>query len=233
MAPLDEFLSHAALEAGEGQADEWEDCVQLMTLHSAKGLEFPVVFLCGMEDGLFPHQRTMQDAGGLEEERRLCYVGMTRAERWLMLCHATRRLWRGKVRPAEPSPFLRDIASQLVMKWERMNSDDVIDVPKDMIRLTLDTIGVCGFGYRFNSFYREDFHPLIAALTRTLETTQKLRGIPGERLIKRQQLEQLNEDARYMNNLVDEIIAERRNTGGDRRPRQPDPGPVRVTAGRH
>jgi cytochrome P450/NADPH-cytochrome P450 reductase len=112
-------------------------------------------------------------------------------------------------------PMMTDIASQLVMKWERMNSDDVIDVPKDMIRLTLDTIGVCGFGYRFNSFYREDFHPFIAALTRTLETTQKLRGIPGEKLLKRQQIEQLHVDARYMNNLVDEIIAERRNTGGD------------------
>ena len=61
---------HAALEAGEGQGDAWEDCVQLMTLHSAKGLEFPVVFLCGMEDGLFPHQRSLQDPGGLEEERR-------------------------------------------------------------------------------------------------------------------------------------------------------------------
>ncbi|MEM6584937.1 MAG: cytochrome P450, partial [Pseudomonadota bacterium] len=107
-----------------------------------------------------------------------------------------------------------DIANQLVLKWERMNSDDVIDVPKDMIRLTLDTIGVCGFGYRFNSFYREDFHPFIEALNRTLDTTQKMRGIPGEKLMKRQQIEMLAKDARYMNNLVDEIIAERRHTGG-------------------
>ena len=72
MSPLDEFLSHAALEAGEGQADAWEDCVQLMTMHSAKGLEFPLVVLCGMEDGLFPHQRSIADPNGLEEERRLC-----------------------------------------------------------------------------------------------------------------------------------------------------------------
>ena len=106
-----------------------------------------------------------------------------------------------------------DIASQLMLKWERMNSDDVIDVPKDMIRLTLDTIGVCGFGYRFNSFYREDFHPFIEALNRTLDTTQKMRGIPGEKLMKRQQIEALAKDARYMNNLGDEIIAERRHTG--------------------
>ncbi len=75
MSPLAAFLSHAALEAGEGQADAWEDCVQLMTMHSAKGLEFPLVFICGMEDGLFPHQRSLNDPGGLEEERRLCYVG--------------------------------------------------------------------------------------------------------------------------------------------------------------
>ncbi|MEO0420201.1 MAG: cytochrome P450 [Pseudomonadota bacterium] len=111
-------------------------------------------------------------------------------------------------------PMMIDIAQQLMLKWERMNSDDVIDVPKDMIRLTLDTIGVCGFGYRFNSFYREDFHPFIAALNRTLDTTQKMRGIPGEKLMKRQQIEMLAKDAKYMNNLVDEIIAERRHTGG-------------------
>ncbi|WP_394729208.1 bifunctional cytochrome P450/NADPH--P450 reductase [Altererythrobacter sp. GH1-8] len=110
-------------------------------------------------------------------------------------------------------PMMTDIASQLMLKWERLNSDDVIDVPKDMIRLTLDTIGVCGFGYRFNSFYRQDFHPFIAALTRTLETTQKMRGLPGEKLLKRQQIEQLHRDAAYMNNLVDEIIRERRSVG--------------------
>src|SRR2546421_578224 len=79
LPPLEAFLAHAALESGEGQAQEWEDCVQMMTLHSAKGLEFPVVFLCGMEQGLFPHQRSLTALDGLEEERRLCYVGMTRA----------------------------------------------------------------------------------------------------------------------------------------------------------
>ncbi len=112
-------------------------------------------------------------------------------------------------------PMMQDIASQLMLKWERMNSDEVIDVPKDMIRLTLDTIGVCGFGYRFNSFYREDFHPFIAALTRTLETTQTMRGLPGEKLLKGERIKQLHRDAAYMNNLVDEIIAERRNQGGE------------------
>lgn len=110
-------------------------------------------------------------------------------------------------------PMMTDIASQLMLKWERLNSDDVIDVPMDMVRLTLDTIGVCGFGYRFNSFYREDFHPFIEALNRTLGTTQTMRGLPGEKLAKRQQIEQLKRDAAYMNNLVDEIVRERRQTG--------------------
>ncbi|WP_298335106.1 cytochrome P450 [uncultured Erythrobacter sp.] len=112
-------------------------------------------------------------------------------------------------------PMMQDIASQLMLKWERMNSDDVIDVPKDMIRLTLDTIGVCGFGYRFNSFYRDDFHPFIEALNRTLSTTQKMRGLPGEKLLKGEQIKQLHRDAAYMNRLVDEIIRERRNKGSD------------------
>ncbi|MGB5590729.1 MAG: 3'-5' exonuclease, partial [Gammaproteobacteria bacterium] len=114
MAPLDEFLSHAALEAGEGQADEWEDCVQLMTLHSAKGLEFPTVFLCGLEDGLFPHQRTLQDAGGLEEERRLCYVGMTRAMRQLYLTYAEQRRLFGSESFSLPSRFISEIPAEFI-----------------------------------------------------------------------------------------------------------------------
>ncbi len=112
-------------------------------------------------------------------------------------------------------PMMQDIASQLMLKWERTNSNDIIDVPKDMIRLTLDTIGVCGFGYRFNSFYREDFHPFIEALNRTLSTTQRMRGLPGEKLLKGEQIKQLHRDAAYMNDLVDKIIRERRNQGGD------------------
>lgn len=79
MSMLSAFLSHAALEAGEGQADEFTDAVQLMTLHSAKGLEFPLVFMVGVEEGMFPNQMSAEDAARLEEERRLCYVGMTRA----------------------------------------------------------------------------------------------------------------------------------------------------------
>ncbi len=114
MSELDAFLAHAALEAGEGQADAWEDCVQLMTMHSAKGLEFPLVVMCGMEDGLFPHQRSLNDADGLEEERRLCYVGITRARQALYLTHAEQRRLHGMDSYAVPSRFIREIPAELV-----------------------------------------------------------------------------------------------------------------------
>ncbi len=107
--PLSLFLANAALEAGEGQAAEWEDCVQLMSLHSAKGLEFPLVFLCGLEEGLFPHQRSLEEAGRLEEERRLCYVGMTRAMEQLYLCYAEIRRLYGKDNYTQASRFLSEI----------------------------------------------------------------------------------------------------------------------------
>ncbi|MHB8404957.1 MAG: DNA helicase II [Gammaproteobacteria bacterium] len=116
MTPLSAFLSHAALEAGEGQAQEWEDCVQLMTLHSAKGLEFPLVFICGLEDGLFPHERSSEDPEGLEEERRLCYVGMTRAKQELYLSYAESRRLHGMDKYGVPSRFLREIPPELVQE---------------------------------------------------------------------------------------------------------------------
>ena len=109
MEPLLAFLSHAALEAGEQQASQWDDCVQLMTLHSAKGLEFPVVFLCGLEEGLFPHQRSSDDPDKLEEERRLCYVGMTRAKRTLFITHAESRRLHGQEYYPSPSRFLAEL----------------------------------------------------------------------------------------------------------------------------
>jgi DNA helicase-2/ATP-dependent DNA helicase PcrA len=114
MTVLDEFLAHAALEAGEGQADAWEDCVQLMTMHSAKGLEFPLVFLCGMEDGLFPHQRSIADPNGLEEERRLCYVGITRAKETLYITYAEQRRLHGMDSFSQPSRFIGEIPEELV-----------------------------------------------------------------------------------------------------------------------
>jgi DNA helicase-2/ATP-dependent DNA helicase PcrA len=113
-SPLAAFLSHAALEAGDNQAGAGEDCVQLMTLHSAKGLEFPLVFLCGLEDGLFPHRRSLDDPGGLEEERRLCYVGATRAMRHLYLTYAEQRRLHGADSFGQPSRFIREIPDELV-----------------------------------------------------------------------------------------------------------------------
>ena len=108
------FLSHAALEAGEAQADRFEDGVQLMTLHSAKGLEFPVVFIVGVEENLFPHSMSAEDPDRLEEERRLCYVGMTRAMHHLHLCHAESRRFRGSEDYPYPSRFLREIPAELI-----------------------------------------------------------------------------------------------------------------------
>ncbi len=112
--PLSSFLSHAALEAGEGQAQGWEDCVQLMTLHSAKGLEFDTVFLCGLEEGLFPHKRSVEEPGRLEEERRLCYVGITRARKQLFITHAENRRLFGSESFSVPSRFIREIPAELV-----------------------------------------------------------------------------------------------------------------------
>ena len=108
------FLAHAALESGEGQAEEWEDCVQMMTLHTAKGLEFPLVFLSGMEDGLFPHQRSIDDLDGLEEERRLCYVGITRAMKQLYITYAEQRRLHGMDSFGTPSRFIAETARGLV-----------------------------------------------------------------------------------------------------------------------
>jgi DNA helicase-2/ATP-dependent DNA helicase PcrA len=112
--PLDAFLAEAALEAGERQANEWDDCIQLMTLHSAKGLEFKQVFMCGMEEGLFPHRLSVEEPGRLEEERRLCYVGMTRAMEQLTLSYAEKRRLYGEEHYAKPSRFLKEIPAELL-----------------------------------------------------------------------------------------------------------------------
>jgi DNA helicase-2/ATP-dependent DNA helicase PcrA len=114
ISPLNEFLSHAALESGEGQGDAWDDCVQLMTMHSAKGLEFPLVFMSGMEDGLFPHQRSISDPNGLEEERRLCYVGITRTMQTLYISYAEQRRLHGMDKYSQPSRFIAEIPGEFV-----------------------------------------------------------------------------------------------------------------------
>ncbi|MGH8033152.1 MAG: DNA helicase II [Luteimonas sp.] len=108
------FLAYASLEAGEGQTQAGEDGVQLMTLHSAKGLEFPLVFLAGMEEGLFPNARSVEETGRLEEERRLAYVGITRARQKLVLSHAESRRLHGQDMFGLPSRFLREIPSALL-----------------------------------------------------------------------------------------------------------------------
>ena len=108
------FLSYAALEAGEGQAQAGEDGVQLMTLHSAKGLEFPLVFLAGLEEGLFPNARSIEEAGRLEEERRLAYVGITRARQKLVMSYAEARRLHGQDMYGIPSRFLREIPKPLL-----------------------------------------------------------------------------------------------------------------------
>jgi DNA helicase-2/ATP-dependent DNA helicase PcrA len=113
MPELVAFLSYAALEAGEGQAQADEDAVQLMTLHSAKGLEFPMVFLAGWEDGLFPNARSKEEPGRLAEERRLAYVGITRARQQLVICHAETRRIYGTDMYCRPSEFLREIPAPL------------------------------------------------------------------------------------------------------------------------
>jgi cytochrome P450/NADPH-cytochrome P450 reductase len=110
-------------------------------------------------------------------------------------------------------PMMLDVAGQLCLKWERMNADDDIDVVHDMTAVALDTIGICGFNYRFNSFYREEYHPFINALTRTLETSMNQRGLPFESAMMKKQLAQKEVDVAYMNKLVDDIIAERRKAG--------------------
>ncbi|EGD08754.1 ATP-dependent DNA helicase UvrD [Xanthomonas vesicatoria ATCC 35937] len=114
MTELVAFLAYASLEAGEGQAQAGEEGVQLMTLHSAKGLEFPIVFLVGLEDGLFPSARSLEESGRLEEERRLAYVGITRARQKLVLCYAESRRIHGQDNYNVPSRFLREIPRDLL-----------------------------------------------------------------------------------------------------------------------
>ncbi|MFO1180681.1 UvrD-helicase domain-containing protein [Ottowia sp.] len=115
-SPLAAFLTHAALEAGDNQAQAGQDAVQLMTVHASKGLEFDAVFITGLEEGLFPHENALSDAGGLEEERRLMYVAITRARRRLYLSHAQTRLLHGQTRYNLRSRFLDELPAD-VLKW--------------------------------------------------------------------------------------------------------------------
>lgn len=114
MNAMQAFLAHAALESGETQAGDKSNCVHLMTLHSAKGLEFPSIYLVGMEEGLFPHQRSSNDLKQLEEERRLCYVGITRAKKTLTLTYTQYRRLHGSDYYPQPSRFINEIPAELL-----------------------------------------------------------------------------------------------------------------------
>ncbi len=116
LSELDSFLAHAALEAGEGQASEYEDPVQLMTLHTAKGLEFEHVYLTGLEEGLFPHRMSMDEPGRLDEERRLCYVGITRAKQQLTISYANVRRLHGNEVYTQPSRFISELPKEYLQE---------------------------------------------------------------------------------------------------------------------
>ncbi|MFL0800816.1 MAG: DNA helicase II [Agarilytica sp.] len=116
VSPVQAFLDRAALDAGDGQADEFEDAVQMMTLHSAKGLEFPMVFLAGVEENLFPHKMSLEEPDRLEEERRLCYVGITRAMRKLVISYAESRRMYGEEKFNSVSRFVREIPKELIQE---------------------------------------------------------------------------------------------------------------------
>jgi DNA helicase-2/ATP-dependent DNA helicase PcrA len=116
MSPLAAFLTHAALESGDNQAQAGQDAVQLMTVHAAKGLEFDCVFITGMEEGLFPHENSMSDRDGLEEERRLMYVAITRARKRLYLSHSQTRMLHGQTRYNMKSRFFEELP-EACLKW--------------------------------------------------------------------------------------------------------------------
>ncbi len=146
---LDLFLAHAALESGDAQGDDFDDCVQLMTLHSAKGLEFPLVFMVGLEEGLFPSQQSLDDVPRMEEERRLCYVGMTRAMTLLYLSHAESRRLYGKQNYPRRSRFIREIpAEQLQEIRLRAQVSKPVAIPQSAKYSTLGTSGRYQLGQR-------------------------------------------------------------------------------------
>lgn len=138
---LELFLTHATLESGELQGDDFDDCVQLMTLHSAKGLEFKQVFLVGMEEGLFPSQQSVDDIGRLEEERRLCYVGITRAMQQLYLSYAESRRLYGRETNPRPSRFLREIPAEHL---QDVRIRATVSRPVTMIKAKAQSLQIAG-----------------------------------------------------------------------------------------
>lgn len=141
--PLASFLAHAVLESGEGQADKYEDSVQLMTMHAAKGLEFPVVFIAGFEDQLFPSRFNQDDPTKIQEERRLCYVAMTRAMKKLFITHAEYRRLFGESKPHNVSRFLREIPEDTLeeVRMRANVSRPVVNQPGSRAQIRTTTSG--------------------------------------------------------------------------------------------
>ncbi|OXR48430.1 DNA helicase II [Pusillimonas sp. T2] len=160
LSPLDAFLSHASLEAGDNQAQAGEDAVQLMTVHAAKGLEFDAVFITGLEEGLFPHENSLTEQGGLEEERRLMYVAMTRARKRLYLTLAQSRMLHGQTRYALRSRFLSEIPD-VHLKWL---------TPREQQRAPVDTPPWAGAYRRGDAYGRPSTGTMAPRTPRSLTT---------------------------------------------------------------
>jgi DNA helicase-2/ATP-dependent DNA helicase PcrA len=144
LSPLAAFLTHAALEAGDNQAQAGQDAVQLMTVHASKGLEFDAVFITGLEEGLFPHENALSDQGGLEEERRLMYVAITRARKRLYLSHAQTRMLHGQTRYNLRSRFLDELPEE-VLKWITPQRGGFASIAPVMRAAGADWTGVTAF----------------------------------------------------------------------------------------
>lgn len=157
MSPLAAFLSHASLEAGENQASASEEAVQLMTVHAAKGLEFDVVFITGLEEGLFPHENSLLEAAGLEEERRLMYVAITRARERLYLTLAQSRMLHGQTRYALRSRFLDEIPEEH-LKWLS---------PREAAPLAATGMGAWGGAFRRGRGFAAGASSLTPSVPRT------------------------------------------------------------------
>ncbi len=150
LSPLAAFLTHAALESGDNQAQAGQDAVQLMTVHSSKGLEFDCVFITGMEEGLFPHENSMSDAGGLEEERRLMYVAITRARKRLYLSHSQTRMLHGQTRYNIKSRFFEELPEE-ALKWITPKHQGFASGYSGATNSGAAYAGSTGFGGRFAS----------------------------------------------------------------------------------
>jgi cytochrome P450 / NADPH-cytochrome P450 reductase len=176
----------------------------------------PIVFVSGFSlvDELSDEKRFDKAVrGALRRVRAIAGDGLFTAEtaepNWAKAHHILLPPFGGQAMRAY-HPTMVDIADQLVLKWERMNEDEEIDVVHDMTALTLDTIGLCGFDYRFNSFYRRDYHPFVEALVRSLETVMMTRGLPLEGLTMQRRRRDMAKDIAFLNSMVDDIVSARR-----------------------